>query len=67
VSGPITRQYGVPNWDEIFGKKDEQPANPKMAKDAVDPVDSSDDASPTDRKEDSADVPPLDAREKRDF
>jgi hypothetical protein len=26
MSGPIIRQYGVPNWDEIFGKKDEQPA-----------------------------------------
>ena len=22
MSGPITRQYGVPNWDEIFGKKE---------------------------------------------
>jgi hypothetical protein len=25
-SGPITRQYGVPNWDDIFGKKEEPPA-----------------------------------------
>ena len=24
MSGPIVRQYGVPNWDEIFGKKDEK-------------------------------------------
>lgn len=29
MSGPITRQYGVPNWDEIFGKKDESEANAK--------------------------------------
>ena len=29
MSGPITRQYGVPNWDEIFGKKDEKDAAPK--------------------------------------
>ena len=24
MSGPIVRQYGVPNWDEIFGKKEEK-------------------------------------------
>lgn len=29
MSGPITRQYGVPNWDEIFGKKDDSEANAK--------------------------------------
>jgi hypothetical protein len=23
MSGPIIRQYGVPNWDEIFGKKED--------------------------------------------
>ena len=23
MSGPIVRQYGVPNWDDIFGKKDD--------------------------------------------
>jgi hypothetical protein len=26
MSGPIVRQYGVPNWDEIFGNK-EEPSN----------------------------------------
>lgn len=25
MSGPIVRKYGVPNWDEIFGKKKEPP------------------------------------------
>jgi hypothetical protein len=29
MSGPITRQYGVPNWDEIFGKNDEPETNPE--------------------------------------
>ena len=29
MSGPIIRQYGVPNWDEIFGKKEDPEANPK--------------------------------------
>jgi hypothetical protein len=24
MSGPINRQYGVPNWDDIFGKKEEK-------------------------------------------
>ena len=24
MSGPIIRTYGVSNWDEIFGKKDEK-------------------------------------------
>jgi len=24
MNGPIVRQYGVPNWDDIFGKKDEK-------------------------------------------
>ena len=55
MSGPITRQYGVPNWDEIFGKKDEQAANPKMAKDAVDQEESRDADDANDRKENSAD------------
>ena len=27
MSGPITRQYGVPNWDDIFGKKEDQQGN----------------------------------------
>ena len=39
MSGPITRQYGVPNWDDIFGKKDEQTTNsqnqPAAEKDAA--------------------------------
>ena len=26
MTGPIVRQYGVPNWDEIFGKKDDKDA-----------------------------------------
>jgi len=30
MSGPITRQYGVPNWDDIFGKKEQQPENSTM-------------------------------------
>lgn len=34
MSGPIVRQYGVPNWDDIFGKKEEQekPANDQRPK-----------------------------------
>ena len=36
MSGPITRQYGVPNWDEIFGKKEDREAN---AEQPVKPVD----------------------------
>src|SRR4051812_43023187 len=27
MSGPIVRQYGVPNWDEIFGKKEDSAAS----------------------------------------
>ena len=32
MSGPITRQYGVPNWDDIFGKKDENEKDPKVGR-----------------------------------
>jgi len=55
MSGPITRQYGVPNWDDIFGKKEDQPASLKASKDSVDQVESRDADNASDRKGDSAD------------
>jgi hypothetical protein len=32
MSGPITRQYGVPNWDDIFGKKEEPTQDARQTK-----------------------------------
>jgi hypothetical protein len=34
MSGPIVRQYGVPNYDEIFGKKEPEKTkdNPESTK-----------------------------------
>jgi hypothetical protein len=57
MSGPITRQYGVPNWDDIFGKKDEQPANSKESKEPVDRDESGDSNSSADRSKESRDKP----------
>jgi hypothetical protein len=56
MSGPITRQYGVPNWDEIFGKKEEQPANPKVSREPVDQNEPGDQQKPADRTDDSTDT-----------
>lgn len=55
MSGPITRQYGVPNWDDIFGKKEDQPANRKMSEEPIEQAESRNADDATDRKEDSAD------------
>lgn len=29
MSGPIVRSYGVPNWDDIFGKKESEKGRSK--------------------------------------
>jgi hypothetical protein len=50
MSGPIIRQYGVPNWDEIFGKKDakqsetEKQPDPAKSEKAPDSKDATDKA-----------------------
>jgi len=55
MSGPITRQYGVPNWDDIFGKKEEKaestspdPKDPNANKIDDPPKDHADHTSKTD-------------------
>ena len=51
MSGPITRQYGVPNWDEIFGKKEDSEANPKVKRT------NEDDKASQESEEENADKP----------
>jgi hypothetical protein len=51
MSGPITRQYGVPNWDEIFGKKDDSEANAKTTE--ADKVEEASKDAPKDQADES--------------